>query len=112
AADPRLLAAYPVMIDGYVEQGDYTRAVELTDEYVGLRPDLPSYTRVSYLRELHGDRPGAIRAMLSALDTVLPSSEAGAWTRVQLGNLYLGGGDLDAAEAEYTRTLVAMPDYA
>jgi tetratricopeptide (TPR) repeat protein len=112
ATDPDLLAAYPVMIDGYVELGQYERAVALADEYVALRPDLPSYTRVAYLRELHGDRDGAARAMISALDTVAPGTEAGAWTRVQLGNLYLGGGDLAAAEREYLVTLQATPDYA
>jgi tetratricopeptide (TPR) repeat protein len=112
ALQPDLLATFPVLIDAYVELGRYDEAVAATDEFIRLRPDVRSYTRVAYLRELHGDRAGAIEAMLLALDTVREGSEAGAWTRVQLGNLYFNGGDLDAAEREYRRTLRALPDYA
>jgi tetratricopeptide (TPR) repeat protein len=112
ARDPNLLAAYPVLIDAYVELGRYDDAVATSDAYIQLRPDLPSYTRVAYLRELYGDREGAIEAMQMALDTAPGANEAGAWTRVQLGNLYFNGGDLDAAEREYRRTLSLMADYA
>lgn len=112
AANPESLEPYPDLIDGYVELGQYEQAVATTDEFVGLRPDLPSYTRVAYLRELYGDRPGAAEALTSALDTTAPNTEGGAWTRVQLGNLYLTGGNPDGAEQEYLRTLAAMPDYA
>lgn len=112
AHDPDLLAAYPVIIDAYVELGRYDEAVAASDTFIQLRPGLPSYTRVAYLRELHGDRNGAIEAMILALDTVPAATEAGAWTRVQLGNLYLSGGDVDAAEREYRRTLAGYPDYA
>ncbi|HYI16003.1 MAG TPA: tetratricopeptide repeat protein, partial [Thermomicrobiales bacterium] len=73
---------------------------------------LASYTRVAYLRELHGDPEGAAEALLLALDTVPGWTEPGGWTRVQLGNLYLNAGDLDAAEREYEQTLALLPGYA
>ena len=112
AADPDLLAAFPVLIDAYVELGRYEEAIAASDTFIQLRPDLPSYTRVAYLRELHGDRAGAIEAMTLALDTVPGATEAGAWTRVQLGHLYFNGGDFDSAAREYQRTLSLMDGYA
>lgn len=112
ALQPDLLAAFPVLIDASVELGRYDDAVRLSDAFVGLRPDLASYTRVSYLRELHGDRVGAIQALELALDTVPEGSEPHAWTRVQLANLYRTQGDLATARREYERTLAGYPEYA
>ena len=49
-----------VRVDALVELGRYAEAVTALQQMVDLRPDLESYSRVSYLRELHGDVPGAI----------------------------------------------------
>src|SRR5262249_29716480 len=55
---------------------------------------------------------GAIGAMRLAAETGAPSGENTAWSRVQLGHLYLNyGGDPAAAEAEYRRALAAYPGY-
>jgi tetratricopeptide (TPR) repeat protein len=112
AIDPDALVVYPVLIDAYVELGRYDEAIAAADEFINLKPNLASYTRVAYLRELHGDPEGAAEAMRLALDTVPGWTEPGGWTRVQLGNLYLNAGNLDAAEREYQRTLALLPDYA
>jgi tetratricopeptide (TPR) repeat protein len=112
AANPDLLAAYPVLIDAYVELGRYDDAVRTSDAFVALKPNNPSYSRVSYIRELYGDRDGAIEAMQLALNATADGTEAAAWTRVQLGNLYFNGGDLDKAEQSYRRTLTTNADYA
>jgi tetratricopeptide (TPR) repeat protein len=112
AAAPELLAAYPVVIDASVELGRYDDAVAAADEFVLLKPDLRSYARIAYLRELYGLQDGAREALRLALDTAREGTEPAAWTRVQLGNLYFSGGQLDAARAEYERTLRALPDYA
>jgi tetratricopeptide (TPR) repeat protein len=112
AIEADALAVYPVLIDAYVELGRYDEAIAAADEFINLRPNLASYTRVAYLRELHGDPEGAAEALLLALDTVPGRTEPGGWTRVQLGNLYLNAGNLDAAEREYQRTLALLPDYA
>ena len=51
-----------VIADAQGELGRYDDALD-TVYMVDLRPDLASYSRVSYLRELHGDLDGAIEAM-------------------------------------------------
>jgi tetratricopeptide (TPR) repeat protein len=78
---------------------------------VDLRPDLPSLSRVSYARELHGELSGAIDAMRRAIAAGNPASEGTSWARIHLGHLYLLAGDLDAADAAYQQTLAALPDY-
>jgi tetratricopeptide (TPR) repeat protein len=78
---------------------------------VDLRPDLASFARVSYLRELTGDTPGAIDAMGRAAAAGAARAENVAWTQVQLGNLAFNSGDLDGAEADYNASLVTLEDY-
>jgi len=112
AAQDDLLIAFPVVIDAFIELGRYDEAIETSDAFIQLRPDLPSYTRVSYIRELHGNRGGAISAMGLALDSTRFGTEPSSWTRVQLGNLHFYGGNLVRAEEEYTFTLATYPDYA
>ncbi|MDO6388708.1 tetratricopeptide repeat protein [Pontibacter sp. BT731] len=105
-------AVYGVLCDANVELGNYEEAIEMADKMVSVRPDLQSYARVSYLRELHGDMPGAIDAMRMAADAGYPGLEQTAWTRVTLGKLYEQNGDLQQAEAEFQRALYEYPDYA
>jgi tetratricopeptide (TPR) repeat protein len=79
---------------------------------VDLRPDLGSYARVSYARELMGDREGALIAMEQAAEAGSGYAENVAWVRVQLGNLRFDGGYLAEAEREFDIALAAMPGYA
>jgi hypothetical protein len=51
------------LVDGNVEMGNYATAIEEADKMISIRPDIRSYSRASYLREIHGDYPGAIDAM-------------------------------------------------
>src|SRR4030095_16476714 len=78
---------------------------------IDMRPNLSSYSRVAYMRELHGDMDGAIEAMQAAVTAGGPATENSAWVRVQLGNLYFTQGDLARAEQEYQRTLTVLPNY-
>jgi tetratricopeptide (TPR) repeat protein len=75
------------------------------------RPELSVYSRLSYLRELQGDRAGAINAMQQAVDSGLATAEGTLWSRVQLGHLYFNQGDLAQAEKVYLQTLTFNPDY-
>ena len=61
-----------VLVDAYVELGEYEAAVKMADKMVSIRPDLRSYARVSYLREIHGDVDGAIAAMKLAVSAGYP----------------------------------------
>jgi tetratricopeptide (TPR) repeat protein len=100
-----------IMVDAYVELGKYDKAVEESDKMISIRPDMRSYSRVSYLREIHGDYPGAIEAMKMAVGAGSYGDEATAWARTQLAELYEKTGDLKAAEMHYTIVLDERPGY-
>jgi tetratricopeptide (TPR) repeat protein len=104
-------ASYGVLGDAYTELGRYDDAVNTFQKMIDLRPDQTSYARISYARELHGDMPGAIAAMKSALEAAPAGVEGTEWTRVQLGNLYFNTGNLTAAEQTYKQSLALYPGY-
>jgi tetratricopeptide (TPR) repeat protein len=103
---------YGMLVDGNVEMGNYDSAVANSDKMVSIRPDLRSYSRISYLREIYGDYPGAIEAMKMALAAGAPGDEGTEWTRIQLGRLYENTGDLITARMHYTIALDERPGYA
>lgn len=100
-----------IQVDALVELGRYPEAVETLQQMVDMRPDLHSYTRISYLRELHGDMAGAIEAMRTAANMALPGTEQWLWTVVQLGHLYWNSGQLAGAEQFYRQALQSQADY-
>jgi tetratricopeptide (TPR) repeat protein len=108
----QVASVYGVLCDAYVELGHYPQAIQMADQMVALRPDLKSYSRVSYLREIHGDMPGAMEAMELAAAAGYPGLEQTAWTRVTLGQLYEKTGELAKAEKQYRRALGEYPNYA
>jgi tetratricopeptide (TPR) repeat protein len=99
-------------VNGNVEMGNYDSAVANSDRMVSIRPDLKSYSRISYLREIYGDYPGAIEAMKMAVAAGAPGDEGTEWTRIQLGHLYENTGDLKSAEMHYTIALNERAGYA
>ena len=109
--NPDRAYAYGVIADAQIELGQYSEAVETLQAMVDLRPDMSSYSRISYIRELHGDIEGALEMMQRAVDSGTPNLESTAWVRTQLGNLYFNTGNLEGAEAEYQRTLLDRPNY-
>lgn len=111
ALHPSVPRIHGLIGDALVELGRYDEALVSVQQMVDLRPDLGSYSRVSYLRELHGDLPGAIQAMQQAVAAGGPSSENTEYVRVQLGHLHFAVGDLAAAEAAYAASLDRLPGY-
>ncbi len=103
---------YGLLVDGNVEMGNYDTAVYYADKMVGVRPDLTSYSRVSYLREIFGDYNGAIKAMQMAVEAGGPGDEHTEWTRYQLANLYQKTGDYKKADTLYSQSLSMRPNYA
>ncbi|MEJ7661093.1 MAG: hypothetical protein WKG07_16480, partial [Hymenobacter sp.] len=61
--------------------------MKMADKMNTVRPDLPAYARVSYLREIYGDMPGAIQAMDMAVKAGYAGLEQTEWTRVAPGHL-------------------------
>lgn len=102
---------YGTMGDADLELGDYDAAADAFQRMVELRPDVTSYSRAAHLRELLGDRAGAIEIMKLAVRAASPRDpENLAWCLAQLGKLYFNGGNLDAAERAFDQALNAYPD--
>jgi len=108
--NPYSADAYGVIGDALLELGRYDRAFEAFQTMVDTRPDLASYARVAYARELVGDVPGAERAMRMAFDAAGTPSDS-AWTAYQLGELAFGSGDVGSARGWYARGLDLDPAY-
>lgn len=111
AQNPYNSFIYGLLVDANVEMGEYPAAVEMCDKMVGIRPDIRSYSRVSYLREIHGDVPGAIEAIQQAVTAGFPGNEDTEWARMVLAHLYEQSNQLDKAEAEYRTALSERPNY-
>jgi len=102
---------YGILCDANVELGNYEEAVKMADKMVEIRPDSRSYSRISYLREIYGDIPGAIQAMTLSVEAGYPGLEQTEWTRMILAHLYESTGKLDSAEMQYGIALHERPDY-
>jgi tetratricopeptide (TPR) repeat protein len=111
AINPYNAQIYGALVDANVELGNYSKAVEMADKMVSIRPDLRSYSRVAYLREIYGEVPGAIEALDMAIKAGMPGQEATAWARLTLGNLYQTYGDWKKAEIHYQMILAERADY-
>jgi tetratricopeptide (TPR) repeat protein len=109
--DPYGADAYGVVGDALVELGRYDEAFEAFQTMVDMRPDLASYARVSYARELLGDVPGAVDAMELAFGAAGTPSDR-AWTAYRLGELAFGSGDVRTAAGWYERGRHLDPTYA
>jgi tetratricopeptide (TPR) repeat protein len=100
-----------VIGDAQTQLGLYDEATETIQKMVNLRPDISSYSRVSYIRELYGDYDGAIQAMQQAVDAGAEGTENRAWVTYQLGNLYYNKGDFVTAEKTFNDALAYYPNY-
>jgi tetratricopeptide (TPR) repeat protein len=101
---------YGVIGDAQNELGHYGEAFATFQHMVDLKPDLSSYARASYARELQGDVPGAITDMQLALDAA-GTPEDRAFAASQLGDLSFNSGQLDDAEHFYSMAVAAAPEY-
>jgi tetratricopeptide (TPR) repeat protein len=109
--DPYSAMAYGILADALTELGNYDEAIESLEEMVRIKPSMSAYSRIAYMRELHGDTAGAISAMQTAILAGAPNAENTAWCIVQLGNLYLNSGRADEARRAYEAALVRFPKY-
>jgi tetratricopeptide (TPR) repeat protein len=105
-------ATWGILVDAHLELGAYDDAVQACDRMLAIRPDMASYTRASYLRELHGDNDGAIQAMRMAADAGVHGREDRAWALYNLGQLYLAGGKPDTAAFIFNGILEERPSSA
>jgi tetratricopeptide (TPR) repeat protein len=111
AVDKYSSTAWGVIGDAQVGLGRYSPGFNAYQRMVNLLPNLSSFARVSYARELTGDIPGAIDAMRRAARSGALIAENRAWTATQLGDLYLGTGQLEEAQRHYRAARRAAPDF-
>jgi pentatricopeptide repeat protein len=112
AAAPGAAKPYGVVVDAFVELGRYEAAERALQRMVDLKPNLDSYARVSYFRELHGDLPGALEAMRLAASAGGDARENLAYVQTLIGNLELARGRTGAARDAYRLALSRYPAYA
>ena len=108
---PTTAGVYGVIGDAEIELGRYPQAINSFDHMAALKPDVASYSRVSYARELIGHIRAAERAMQLAASAAVGAQEASSWTHVQLGLLYLGHAQPRRALAQMNDALALDPTY-
>ena len=109
---PDVVQPLGVIVDGQVELGRYDDAGATLQRMIDLKPNLASYARVSYFRELHGDLGGAVRAMQLAVDAGGGARENVAYVQSLLGDLEFTRGHLAAASEAYRHAAFSFPGYA
>jgi tetratricopeptide (TPR) repeat protein len=110
-AAPSLMRPLGVIVDAQVELGRYREAARTLNRMVDLKPNLASYARVSYFRELHGDLGGALEAMRYAVSAGGGTPENVGYVQTLLGNLELALGHTAAARLAYGQALAGVPRY-
>ena len=110
SAAPHSASGYGVEGDALIELGRYPEAFATFQRMIDIRPDLSSYARASYARELQGDVAGAIADMNLALQAASSPADA-AWAEYQLGELWFNSGRLEHARDAYARAAAHDPTY-
>jgi tetratricopeptide (TPR) repeat protein len=109
--NPDVARNYGVIADAQIELGRYGAAERTLQHYVDVKPELSSYARVSYFRELHGDLPGALGAMRLAVSAGGGTPENVGYVQALVGKLHFDGGDYAAAEGAYRTALETDPGF-
>ncbi len=110
ALNPNVVTYYGLLGDGQIELGQYPEAVASFQTMVDRRPDLSSYNRVAYIRELYGDIEGAKSALRSAIGAGSSYPENVAFSQVELGKLHART-DLTQAEQMFNQALLTQKDF-
>jgi tetratricopeptide (TPR) repeat protein len=105
--------AYGTMSDALLELGRFEEAARATQTMVDLKPNLPSYSRASYLAWLQGDARAAKKFARLAIDAGgdTRNPEPLAWVLVQAATLFWNEGDYAGADAGFDRALGAVGEY-
>lgn len=106
---PETVRPYAVIVDGQIELGRYADAGRSLQTMEDRKPNLGSYSRISYFRELHGDLPGAIDAMSLAVSAGAGNPENVAYVQSLLGDLQMDAGHVAAAQLAYRQALASVP---
>jgi tetratricopeptide (TPR) repeat protein len=102
-SDPFDADALAILVDANVEMGYYRDATLAVEKLLALRPSLAAYSRLSYVRELHGDIAGALDAFTLAESAGAGSPRDLANVVSLKGGLAVAHGDPDEAERLFVR---------
>ncbi len=108
---PQLARPFSVLVDAQLELGRYEQAGRSLQQMIDLQPNLASYARVSYFRELHGDLAGAASAMRLAASAGAGAPENVAYVQTLLGDLEALRGRPAAARRAYAAALAGVAEY-
>ena len=111
AEAPFVVRPLGAIVDAQIELGRYAAAARTLQRMVDAKPNLASYSRVSYFRELHGDLNGAADAMRLAVSAGGDAPENLAYVQTLLGNLEFERGQIRAAADAYRLALARYPKY-
>lgn len=111
ALNPANAQLLGVLVDANVELGHYDAAVKFADQMVSIRPDLRSYARVAYIREIFGDVEGSEQAMMMAVKAGYPGLEETSWAMHTLGEMFIRYGKADKAIDIFNAILEQRKDY-
>ena len=109
--NPGVARNYGVIADAEIELGRYGAAERTLQHYVDVKPELSSYARVSYFRELHGDLNGALAAMRLAVTAGGGTPENVGYVQALVGKLHFDSGRYGAAELAYRTALETDPGF-
>jgi tetratricopeptide (TPR) repeat protein len=113
ALKPASAAAHGLRSDALVGLGRYEEADAALQKMLELEAGEGALSRLAGLSFLEGDLLNAEDFWRQAIDrSAGMPAESRAWTRTQLGGLYLSQGDLRRAEREYNEALKTYPDFA
>ena len=108
---PAVVSPLGAVVDGEVELGRYGAAERYLQQMIDEQPSLSSYSRASYLRELHGDLRGAIGDMERAVSAGGGVPENVAYVQVLLASLRFTTGQTASAARTARAALVLLPGY-
>lgn len=101
---------YGLLGDAQNELGEYTEATKSFQKMVDIKPGFGSYSRIAYMREIHGDIVGAKQAFLFAIDAGSIHKENIAWAYTELGKLERRT-NTTIAKQHFEKALELFPDY-
>ncbi|MFB4308842.1 hypothetical protein [Actinomadura sp. GTD37] len=110
AANPYGQRAAAVRVDALVELGRYDDALAAARRADAVRPGIPVFTRLAYVRELRGEVREARRVLRLARASATDRGDL-AYIAAQLGEAAWNDGDLAGAGREYAAALRASPGY-
>jgi tetratricopeptide (TPR) repeat protein len=111
--DPDAVSAWGTLSDALLELGELEEADRAAQRMMDLKPNLSSYSRVSYFQWLAGNTQAAIESARLAIDAGGDphNAEPRAWVIVQAAMLFWHRGDYAGADAGFRQALEVVSAY-